>query len=66
MKQFNVRLAITITGAIREASLEHPYLGIGFEPPNHRILSRKVFVFHQIIRRFAPSYQQKVLIFCNV
>lgn len=55
--QYNACLAIT--GAIRGASLERFSCNVGLEPANHHRLSRKVFVFHQIIRRFSPSYQQK-------
>ena len=62
--QYNVCLAIT--GAIRRTSRERLYRELGLETLNNRRWSRKLFIFHKIIKGFSPSYLQIILCFRNV
>ena len=59
--QYNVCLAIT--GAIRGTSRERLYREHGLATLNNRRWSRKLFLFHNIIKGFSPSYLQKILCF---
>ena len=56
--QYNACLAIT--GAIKGTSRERLYRKLGLETLNDRRWSRKLFIFHKIIKGFSPSYLQKI------
>ena len=62
--QYNACLAIPV--AIRGASRERLCRELGLETLNNRRWSRKLFIFHKMIKGFSPSYLQKILCFRNV
>ena len=61
--QYNA--CIALTGKIRGTPQKCLYCVLRSETVNDRRWSRKVFLFHKIIKAFFPSYLENVFVMCN-